>query len=303
MMKVMGGGVEKEKKEKQQNAVAKLARRLATKMRAIGLEKMKHAFSRLTKLDQKSPGTLNQQEFYRLVQAMTKNNPTTKKVMDGAWNAVCTMDDQKKNAITFADFQAWCCFQSIGKTDAKKQWHKAIERFKQKSKAINESQRIQQEGEISSIVLHNQMLKRQHIANLRLQKRLNSRNGTTVMPVQQPQYRPIPKYKKKQVTNIFTPTHVLKVAREYHNSEAVKAIQSSTSSGRIGSKRLISKKSIRSQTVDAIQVAHGEHREKALIDINERQRQSKILVQARVLARAQTKEKQGKAAKTSVAGE
>ena len=189
---------------------------------------MKRAFS---KLDKNSTGTLNQQQFYRLIQALTKDNPTSKKVTEGAWNAVHTMDDRNTNAITFTDFQTWC-FRSLDKKDAKKQWHKSIERFKQKAKTSHESQRIQQEGEISSIRLHNKMLQRQHAANRRLQKRLSFRSGTTVVPVQQPQYRPVPTYTTKQVTNKFTSTHVLEAAKEHCNTEEAKAIQAKSQKSR-----------------------------------------------------------------------
>ena len=76
---------------------------------------MKRAFS---KLDKNSTGTLNQQQFYRLIQALTKDNPTSKKVTEGAWNAVHTMDDRNTNAITFTDFQTWC-FRSLDKKEKK----------------------------------------------------------------------------------------------------------------------------------------------------------------------------------------
>ena len=77
---------------------------------------MKHAFS---KLDEHSTGTLNPQQFYRLVQALTKDNPTTKKVMEGAWSAIVqTTDDHNTNASTFTDFQTWC-FRSLDKKEKK----------------------------------------------------------------------------------------------------------------------------------------------------------------------------------------
>ena len=149
------------------------------------------------------------------------------------------------NSITGATQWVWP--DKVPKIDrSKMKSKKTLSRLPEFSKRISQqiqsrkiSTHIQQQAEIAAAVHHNQMLKRRHIANQRLQQRLTKKTGTLIVPTtasaNQPQYIPIPKYKtvmSSSSSNMFSSSVVLRRAREHVAKEEVDAIRRQSSASR-----------------------------------------------------------------------
>ena len=160
-----------------------------------------------------------------------------------AWKACNNNKD-----ITLTDLRAWC-FDSTHKPAVKAQWLGAAQHIKQQTELHHESQRIQHQANKAAIIHQNQMIKRKHTANRRLQQRLAARNGTTSVVVAQPQYIPVPTYNTTpNTTQTLTSTSFLAKARQHAALEEVNAIQQQSQQARKKSLKQTQLKKNKAQT-------------------------------------------------------
>jgi hypothetical protein len=221
-------------KEQQLNAtINTIQHELTLKITNLSPERKSKFFQLFTQ-----PNGMGGSKFVKLLVSMLKGSSTitfTRPLLTAVWRSV-RQDDTDKNTVHLNNLKTWCnsSFNAKEEDQTNKYWGNAKTIMHQQHAKI-QSQRIQQEAHDASIDHQNQMLKRKHVANRRLQQRLVARGGSLpssfqVEPLEQIQKTTSSKTKVLPIS--FNATLVANVVDQHQTVEQVTAIRKKSEASR-----------------------------------------------------------------------
>jgi CRP-like cAMP-binding protein len=148
-------------------------------------------------------------------------------VLSAAWLSV-RQGDINKTTVSLDDVKAW--YTPSLQSKARDNWNIAQSVLRQKQACL-QSLRIQQDAHDASIDHQNRMLKKKHIANLRLQRRLAARGGSLPSSFQVEPLRQIQK-SSKVLPILFNASLVAKFVDQHQAAEQVDAIRKNSEASR-----------------------------------------------------------------------